>query len=82
MKFVGATGMGVRVGVAFSRNKLALRIRLRNLNKIKFDSFRDIRVHTYDFFMFLGAKVGVANFFLGQLIGFDKTNTFQLKNFF
>jgi len=26
-------------------------------------SFRDIRVHTYDFFLFVGDKVGVANFF-------------------
>jgi len=54
MKIVGATGLGVRVGV--SRNKLALRIRLRNLSKIKFDSFRDIRVHIYDFLMFLDRR--------------------------
>jgi len=46
--------VGVRVGVAYSRNKLALRSRLRNLNlksqTSTFDSFRDIRVHIYDFF--------------------------------
>jgi len=51
------------VGVAYSRNKLAL---LRNVNLRSpfsiFDSFRDIDVHIYDFLKF----VGVANFFLGQ----------------
>jgi len=43
----------VRVGVAFLRNKFALRARLRNLNLRShfsiFDSFRDIRVQIYDF---------------------------------
>jgi len=29
----------------------------------------------------LGARVGVANFFLDQSIGIDETNTFQLKFF-
>jgi len=51
--------MDVRVGVAYFRNKLALRTRLRNLNLRShfsiFDSFRDIRVHTYDFFKFVGS---------------------------
>jgi len=66
--------VGVRVGVAYTRNKLALRTRLRNLNpnphsqttKSKseipvpcFDSFQDIRVHIYDFFKFVGRIVGV-----------------------
>jgi len=50
--------MGVRVGVANSRNKLALRTRLRNLNLRShfsvFDSFRDIRVHINDFLKFVG----------------------------
>jgi len=59
--------VGVRVGVAYSRNKLALRTRLRNLNLRShfsiFDSFRDIRVHIYGFLRFVGVKVGVANFF-------------------
>jgi len=59
--------VGVRVGVEYSRNKLALRTRLRNLNLKSqfsiFDSFRDIRVHVYDFLKFVGLKVGVANFF-------------------
>jgi len=54
--------VNVRVGVAYSRNKLALRTRLRNLNLKSqfsiFDSFRDIRVHTYDFLKFVGVKVG------------------------
>jgi len=60
----------VRVAVAYSRNKLALRTRLRNLNLksqfFVFDSFRDIRVHIYDFLKFVSVNVGVANFFLGQ----------------
>jgi len=55
MKIVGATG--VRVGVASSRNKLALGTRLRNLNLKSqfpiFDSFRDIRVQIYDFLKFM-----------------------------
>jgi len=59
--------VGVRVGVAFSRDKLALRSRLRDLNlKSQFsilDSFRDIRVHIYVFLKF----VGVANFFFGSI---------------
>jgi len=50
--------VGVRVGVAYSRNKLALRARLRNLNLRSqfsiFDSFRDIHVHTYDFLRSVG----------------------------
>jgi len=54
MKIVGATGfgrfVGVRVDVAYSRKKFALRTRLRNLNLRShfsiFDSFRDVRVHT------------------------------------
>jgi len=36
-----------------------------------FDSFREIHVHTYDFFKFVGVKVGV-----GQSIGIDENNTF------
>jgi len=44
--------------VAYSRNKLALRIRLRSLNLKSqfsiFDSFRDIHVHIYDFLKFVG----------------------------
>jgi len=50
--------VGVRVDVAYSRNKLALRTRLRNPNLQSqfsiFDHFRDIRVHTYDFLKFVG----------------------------
>jgi len=50
--------VGVRVSVAYSRNKLALRKRLRNLNLKSlisiFDSFRDTRVHINDFFKFVG----------------------------
>jgi len=65
MKIVGATGLGglwaVRMGVAYSRNKLALRARLLNLNLRSqcsiFDSFRDIHVHIYAFLRFLGVKV-------------------------
>jgi len=62
MKTVGATGLGrlvgVRVGVAYSCNKLALRTKLRNPNLKSqfslFDSFRDIRDHIYDFLKFVG----------------------------
>jgi len=72
------------VGVSYSRNKLALRARLRNLNLrfqfSIFDSFRDIHVHIYDILRFVGVKVGVANFFLGQSIGIDET--FQLNFLF
>jgi len=50
--------VGVRVGVAYSRNKLVLRSRLRNLNLVSpfsiFDSFQDIDVHIYDFLKFVG----------------------------
>jgi len=49
--------VGVRVGVAYLRNKLALHTGLRNLNLRSqfpiFDSFWDIRVHTYDFLKFV-----------------------------
>jgi len=64
--------VGVRVGVAYSRNKLVLRTRLRQTcAAYKGNSFRDIRVHTYDFLKFsylrffevcwrlLGVKEGV-----------------------
>jgi len=50
--------VGARVGVAHSRNKLALRTGLRNLNLKSqfsiFDSFREIHVHIYDFFKLVG----------------------------
>jgi len=46
--------VGVREGVAYWRKKLALRTWLRNLN-----SFRDIRVHIYEFLKIVGVKVGV-----------------------
>jgi len=79
--------VGVRLDVAYLRNKLALRTRLRNINLRShfsiFDSFRDIRVHIYDFLKFVGVNVGVAIFFfLGQPIGIDENNTFQLKFLF
>jgi len=67
--------------VAYLRNKLAVRTSLRNLNlKSQFsilDSFRETRVHTYDFFKFVGVKVVVANFFLGQSIGIDENTDRQ-----
>jgi len=56
--------VGVRVGVAYSRKKLALSTRNLNL-KYKFSIFnsvRNIRVHINDFFKFAGVKVGVTNF--------------------
>jgi len=50
--------VGVKAGVAYSRNKLVLRSRLRNLNLVSpfsiFDSFQDIDVHIYDFLKFVG----------------------------
>jgi len=60
MKIVGVTGLGGlwALCVAYSRNKRALHTRLRNLNLrfqfSIFDSFRDIHVHIYDFFKFVG----------------------------
>jgi len=43
--------------VTYSRNKLTLRTKLRNLHLQSqfsiFDSFQDIRVHTYDFLKFV-----------------------------
>jgi len=79
--------VGVRVGLTYSHNKLALRTRLRNLNLRSkfsiFDSFPDIHVHIYDFFEVCGRfecnNVGVAYFFLGQLIGFDETKTIHFS---
>jgi len=72
------------VGVAYSRNKLALRIRLRTLNlKSKFfifDSIGGNSVYTYDFLKFVGVKASVSNIFLDQSI--DKNNTFQFKFLF
>jgi len=61
--------VGVRVGVAYSRNKLALRSRLRNLNlrsqcsrciKKECVQNQSIRGHIYDSLKFVGVKVGVA----------------------
>jgi len=83
MEIVGATGlsgfMAVIVDVAYSRSKLALRTIIRNLNLKSqlsiFYSFRYISVYIYDFLKFVGVKVGVANFFLGQSIGIDETNS-------
>jgi len=50
--------VGVTVGVAYSRNKLALRTRQRNLNlRSKFSIFhffRDIDVYIYDILKFVG----------------------------
>jgi len=55
--------VGVKVSVAYSRNKLALRTRLRNLNlKTQlsiFESFRDNRVHTYDLLKSVGGLCSV-----------------------
>jgi len=71
------------VGVAYSRNKLALRSRLRTLNLTSqffiFDSFRDVRVHMYDFLKFVGGlwalKWAWQTFFLSQSKGIDENNT-------
>jgi len=59
MKIVGATGFGGLWGL-----EGALHIRVTNSHFSIFDSFRDIRVQIYVFLKFVGAKVGVANFFL------------------
>jgi len=63
--------VGVKVGVAYSRNQLALRTRLRNLNlKTQFSFFgifRDISVHIFDFLKFVGVKVGV----VGSIDGYQ-----------
>jgi len=76
--------------MAYSRKKLALGTRLRNLNLRAqfsiFDSFRDIHVHSYDFLKFVGGlralKLAWQIFFLVQSIGIDDNNTFQLKFLF
>jgi len=72
MKILGAKGLGGLWALEWAWHirvtKLALRTRPRNLNLKSefsiFDSFRDIRVHTYDILKFVGVKVGVINFFL------------------
>jgi len=76
--------VGVRVGVAYLRNNLALRSNLRNLNLITkfsiFDIFRDIRVHIYDFLRFLSglwALKWACQFFVCQSIDIDENNSFQ-----
>jgi len=70
--------------VTYSRNKLTLRTKLRNLHLQSqfsiFDSFRDIGVHTYDFLKFvddLWALKWVWQTFFGQSIGIYKNNTFH-----
>jgi len=54
----GLHSFGRIVGVTYSRYKLALRARLRNLNLKSqfsiFDSFRGISVHNYEFLKILG----------------------------
>jgi len=78
--------VGARVDVTYLRNKLTLRTRLWNINLKSqffiFNSLRDIRVYIYDFFKFVGVKVGVENFFLGQSIGIDENNTFLPVTYF
>jgi len=84
--------MGVRVGGAYSRNKLARRLRNLNLRSHLsiFEIFRNIRVHIYDLLKFVGGlwllkwawqifldQSGVANFFLDQPIGIDETIHFS-----
>jgi len=77
--------VGVRVGVLIRVTNL--RCAQGYMAKSKshfsiFDSFRDIRVHIYDFLKFVGVKVGVENFLLGQSIGINENNTFQLQFLF
>jgi len=59
--------------MTYSRNKYALRTRLRNLNSKSlfyiFDSFRDIRVHIYDFFKY----VSIAAFIVSEITAFIQT---------
>jgi len=60
------------VGVAYSRNKLVLSARLRNLNLISqfsiCDIFRDIRVYIYDFFRSPQSQVEEIQKHVGKLI--------------
>jgi len=77
------------VRVAYSRNKLALRTRLRILNLKSqvsiFYSFLDIRVHIYDFLKFVAALWSLKwawQIFFCQSIGIDENNAFQLKCLF
>jgi len=47
--------VSVRVGVAYSHDRLAQRTRLQNLNlKSQFSIFDSFRVHTCDFLKFVG----------------------------
>jgi len=52
------------------------------IHSLSFDSFRVISVQIYDFFKFVGVKVSVSNFFLGQSLGIDENITSQLKFLF
>jgi len=58
MKIVGATGLGGDKLFLDQSIGIALRSRLRNLNLKSqfsiFNSFRDIRVHMYDFLKLVG----------------------------
>jgi len=79
--------VGVGLCVPYSRDKLALRTMLRILNlKSQFSilySFRDICVHISDLLKFVGGlwtlKWAWKTFLLGQSIGIDENNKFQLK---
>jgi len=75
--------VGVRVGVAYSRNKLALRAAVRNQYlKSQFsiiDSFRDMGVHIYNFLKFVGGLWAWQTFFW-PIVGVEETNIFPLKN--
>jgi len=75
--------------VAYSCNKIALHTTLRNLNLKSqfsiFDSFRDIRVHSYDLLKFVGglwALKWAGNLFVGSIDRYYENNTFQLKFLF
>jgi len=65
------------VCVAYLRNKLALRTRLRNLNlRSQFSMFYISYLRFFEVCgRFVGVKVGVANFW-GQPIGIDENNSF------
>jgi len=51
---------------------------MRHLPAISIYGYVSVR-QNYALWAFMGVGVGVANYYFGQSIGIDETNTFQLK---
>jgi len=67
MKILGVTGLVDLWALEWAWHVCVINLRCVHVNLKSqcsiFDSFRDILVHIYDFCMFVGVKVGVANIF-------------------